>query len=375
MLLKFAVRRMPHLAFLYFFIFMSFVLASCASWGSGSLAKEYYNLGKAYYEMKKYPDSARAFQIAMKLDPRLTVAHVNLVEAVAETGDWEGAWTFLQPLLSKDPHNTVYLKIKAYLLWELHHKEASAELWKSLAKELPADADTQYNFAYVAREEGWSDDEWQALKSYADLGGTKPKAWKLLGKEAVKRHNWTRALQAYQQVVKLDSTDALSYAALSEVYVNLEQFDNAAAALKQAILAEKNAPGAVPSGTAVPTGTPSPTATANPTPLPVPSPSPPEGPPASTSPVPSASASPMAASPSAEKPPTPHEAEWEFQLGTIYLYGMDDYADAIAAYRIAWKAGWTDLKVWHHLVEFPGMPQKERLIGDLRMLGAWEGSS
>ncbi|NNM53173.1 MAG: tetratricopeptide repeat protein [Spirochaetales bacterium] len=355
---------MPLLAFLFLFIFMSFVLASCASWGSGSLAKEYYNLGKAYYEMKKYPDSARAFQIAMKLAPRLTVAHVNLVEAVAETGDWEGAWTFLQPLLSKDPHNTVYLKIKAYLLWELHHKKASAELWKNLAKELPADADTQYNFAYVAREEGWSEDEWQALKTYADLGGTKPKAWKLLGKEAVKRHNWTRALQAYQQVVKLDASDALSYAALSEVYVNLEQFDNAAGALKQAILAEKNTPAATPLATA------SPTPAASPTPPPLPTPPPSQVPAPNTSPNPTTSPA-----PSPEKPPTPHEAEWEFQLGTIYLYGMDDYADAIAAYRIAWKAGWTDLKVWHHLVDFPGMPQKERLIGDLRTMGAWEGSS
>ncbi len=372
MLLKFAVKRRPYLAFLFLFIFMSFVLASCATWGSGSLAKEYYNLGKAYYEMKKYPDSARAFQIAMKLDPRLTVAHVNLVEAVAETGDWEGAWTFLEPLLSKDPHNTVYLKIKAYLLWELHHKRSSAELWKSLAKDLPADADTQYNFAYVAREEGWSEDEWQALKTYADLGGTKPKAWKLLGKEAIKRHNWTRALQAYQQVVKLDTSDALSYAALSEVYVNLEQFDNAAAALKQALLAEKNASTASPPATASPLATASPTPTFVPPPSPSPGSSPNASLGSSTSPSPLATPS---ASPSSEKPPTPHEAEWEFQLGTIYLYGMDDYADAIAAYRTAWKAGWTDLKVWHHLVDFPGMPQKERLIGDLRTLGAWEGSS
>ena len=380
--MKFTLKKLSYLAFLWVFLVTSLILASCASWSNGALAKEYYNLGNAYYTLKKYPESARAFQIAMKLDPRLTVAHVNLVEALGEQGDWDGAWEFLQPLLKKDPKNTIYLKIQAYLLWERKDKDASAELWKSLAKELPADTDTQYNFAYVAHEEGWENDEWNALKAYADLGGTKPQAWKLLGKEAFKRRNWNRALQAYQQVVKLDTTDAVSYAQLSQVYVNLEQFDNAASALKQALQAEKNAP----SPTSTPTSTPFSQAVSSPlpgpTPVPPPIPTPLSSPEATTSPTPTStplaspgSTAPASASPAQapEKPPTAHEAEWSFQLGTIYLYGMDDYSDAIAAYREAWHAGMTDLKVWQHLVNFPGMPQKERLIGDLRTLGL-EGS-
>ena len=97
--------------FLFFIVFSTFT--SCATWNSGpNLAKEYYNLGQAYFDLKKYSDSARAYKIAMSLDPTLHVAQINLVRALAEQNDLDGAWNFLQPLLKKDPHNYVLLRSK-----------------------------------------------------------------------------------------------------------------------------------------------------------------------------------------------------------------------------------------------------------------------
>jgi tetratricopeptide (TPR) repeat protein len=370
------------------------MLNSCATWNSGpNLAKEYYNLGQAYFDLKKYADSARAYKIAMSLDPTLHVAQINLVRALAEQNDLDGAWNFLQPLLQKDPDNFVLLKVRAYLLWLRGKKEESSQLWKELAAKLPADAETQFNFAYVANKEGWKDEEWQALNRYADLGGQEPRAWNMLGLQALEREKWNKALQAYTQVTKIDPKDAQAFADLSKVYVNLERFDDAAKALKTAIKVEDaNAqtaaapattgasssnpvPGAPPNTvtTQQPQGTTSQTPSEHPSGTsgtPVASP-PPAGTSSEVPGTPTTTTPAGAAGAASSAPVGAHKAEWSYRLGTILLYGLEDYPGAIEAFRTAWNAGWKDQKIWKKLLAVPDLPQKTRLEGDLTTLGVF----
>jgi tetratricopeptide (TPR) repeat protein len=122
-------------------------LLSCAS-GAAS-AEEYYSLGMAYFDQKKYAEAEKWLNRARAMDRTRNASEYTLGRIAFERQDYEGALAHFEKILRLDPKNTTALKAAAYTLIRLGRVEG-AELYYGRLLELnPEGADNGYSYAVV----------------------------------------------------------------------------------------------------------------------------------------------------------------------------------------------------------------------------------
>lgn len=298
-------------------------LLSCQSVETSSLlAKEYYNLGNAYFEMKKYAEAARAYKTAMEFQPTLQIAAMNLIRCLAEQGDAAGALGLLKKLEEKNPGNLNLLKTEAYLLYLKEDKKESWALWKDLAARLPGDADTQYNAAIAAQDQKETEKAQGYLETYKKLDGKNAAAYLLAGDLHKGNKQWREAETDYRKAAELDKENPLILQSLGDILTISALYGDAVDIYQQAItLSEKNA--------AVNTDR-------------------------KTSEKKTVTVGPLV-----------------FQVAKIQLQAMEDYESALKTFQKAWKKGFTDQNSWKKLLDVPDLYEKVRLMADLKSLGIY----
>lgn len=306
-----------------FFLFLILSLSSCQSVETSTLlAKEYYNLGNSYFEMKKYAEAARAYKAALEFQPTLKIAAMNLVRCLAEQGDAAGALILVKKMEDKDPGNLNLLKTEAYLLYLKGDKKESWALWKDLASRLPGDADTQFNAAIAAQDQKETDKARSYLEKYGLLDGKNAAAYLLAGDLHKAEKNWIEAESDYRKAQSLDKENPLVLQSLAEVLVTLELYGEAVDTYRQCVdLSEKNA-------------------SAN------------------------------TERKNSDKKTVP-SAPLIFLMAKIQLQAMEDYDAAWISFQAAWKKGFTDQSAWKKLLDVPDLFEKVRLQADLKSKGIY----
>jgi tetratricopeptide (TPR) repeat protein len=122
-------------------------LLSCAS-GAAS-AEEYYSLGMAYFDQKKYAEAERWLNRARAVDRTRNASEYTLGRIAFERQDYEGALAHFEKILRLDPKNTTALKAAAYTLIRLGRMEGAEIYYGRLLELNPEGADNGYSYAVV----------------------------------------------------------------------------------------------------------------------------------------------------------------------------------------------------------------------------------
>jgi len=180
-----------------FLLGLAILLGSCAtSIPGGNLAEEYYNLGNGWYEQKKYDLAATAYQKALRWNPELQVATMNLARTKAEIGDIDGALSLLDSLAEAGTKNLVISQYRAWLRGKKDGPAAAADLYVALAQELPGDAATLYNAGLCLNAAQRYEEAADYLARWKVLDGKLPKGlWALA--EALEATGSQQAPQAW----------------------------------------------------------------------------------------------------------------------------------------------------------------------------------
>ena len=292
-------------------LLVAFTLAGCTSTPPGkALGDEYYNLGNAWFELKKYDQAARAYQSALTWNPDLKVAALNLARSKAELGDADGALDLLGTLGTSDQDNLVVAQYRAWITAKKKGPAAAADLYADLAVRLPGDASTRLNAGLCLRAAGRNSEAVTQLQAWKGLDGKAPAGLSALA-ECLDAVNDPGAADAW-----LDAASALPAGDAKRFPLLVSR----AKALEKADL----------SGDAAQTWA-------------------------------DALALPASASPG--------WGEAQFRRGALLLLKIEDYPNGSQSLLDAWKSGYKDSAAWKALLADPDLKFTVKLQADLQLAG------
>jgi tetratricopeptide (TPR) repeat protein len=275
-----------------------------------ALADEYYNLGNAWFDLKKYDQAARAYRIALDWNPELKIASLNLARTRAELGDNAGALEVIGPLADSDPDNLVVAQYRAWLTGRLHGLAAAADLYASLALRLPGDAATQFNAGVSLAAAGRDSEALTALQTWKGLDGKGAEGLAALAALFDKTGSTDGAAAWLDAALAFPESDARRFAPLAARAQDLE-----AAELYGDAVAAWDAALALP--------------------------------------------------PAADQ----NRGEAQFRRGSLLLLRIEDYDSGLKGVLEAWKAGYRDPAAWKRLTDSPDLKTSARLEADLKLAG------
>lgn len=275
-----------------------------------ALADEYYNLGNDFFDLKKYDKAARAYQTALKWNPELKIATVNLARTKAELGDTAGALALLGPVAESDPENLVVAQYLAWLTAKQGGTAAAADLYADFARRLPGDATVQFNAGLSLRA---AQKPQEALAAF--------RAWKALdGKSAA---GLTALAELLEETASEGAADAWYDAAASYPENDPKRFAPLARRA-QALEAARLFGDAVQTWDGA-----------------------------------------LALPSSADQ----QRGEALFRRGSLLLLQIEDYQAGSQGVIDAWKAGYKDAEAWKSLRTNPALKFTARLEADLKLAG------
>jgi tetratricopeptide (TPR) repeat protein len=286
------------------------LLTSCTTVPSKALADEYYNLGNAWFDLKKYDLAAAAYQKAATWNPDLKIAVLNWARARAESGDAAGALQLLTPLAASDPDNLIVAQYRAWLTAKDQGAAAAADQYTALAAKLPGDANTLFNAGLCLKAAKRNDEALAMLTAWQTIDGKNPAGMAALA-ELTAAADPAKAADAWLAAVQaMPEGDAKRFAPMM--------------ARAKALEAAKLYGDAVQVWTAA------------------------------------------LALPAADDQA---RGEAQFRLGSLYLLQIEDYQQGLTALLAAWKAGYTDKDAWKNLRGDPSLKFGVRLEADLKLAG------
>jgi tetratricopeptide (TPR) repeat protein len=158
-------------------------LISCAT-PSGTFvrAEEYFSIASAYFDLGKYPEAARWFNLARKNKKTEKAAEYYLGRVDFMLGDYESSALRFERLLEDDPSNATVIRAAAYARLKAREWDKALELFSRLEALLPETPDARYNYALALSLAGRYEESIDKLKPYAERNPSERDALLLLGR-------------------------------------------------------------------------------------------------------------------------------------------------------------------------------------------------
>lgn len=145
---------------LFFFILAVFcaVLSSCIT---AAAAEEYYSIGTAYYELKKFDEAEKWFTKASGIKKTMHASEYNLGRIAYEAGRYDDAAGYFARVIKSDPKNAMALRAAAYTEIMRGNFAKADEYYIKVMELEPESSDDGYNHALVL----------YAMKKYGEAEG------------------------------------------------------------------------------------------------------------------------------------------------------------------------------------------------------------
>ena len=114
-----------------------------------NIACEYYNIAKAYSELKKYDKAIEYYKLAMRDKNLKAGAYYQLGRMYALSGNWNEAEKVFLNLLKRDSENLAIKKSLAYIFALNGKTEKSLEMYSRLFQDNPDDSEILVNYIAV----------------------------------------------------------------------------------------------------------------------------------------------------------------------------------------------------------------------------------
>ena len=203
------------------------------------LAKEYYNIGNAFYELGKTEEAVEYYRRAIELDRTLLKANYNLARAYIEQKEYDQGIAILDILLKKDPENTMILETLGYACFKKGDFVLAREYYEKVLEVNELDESSLYNLGLLSQAEG---KEAEALDYYLRLYKVNPEGnvLKKLGEIYASSGDNEKAIAYYEEYLTKNASDIDANLAVKDLYMNeayyskaLERLDNLTAQVKE----------------------------------------------------------------------------------------------------------------------------------------------
>ena len=189
-------------------VLAAIVLAACSTNPTvRELAKEYVNLGNAYFENGDLARSFELFERAIELDPSVIAASYNAARVQIERGQITAAIDLLQQLLRDDPDNVIYRETLAYAWYRRGDLPTALDTYRQVRASAPGLVRAAYNMAQIQLEfeRAWS--AYHTLSATAESARDDAEYQVLLGDAAWAVRQQTAAVRALQDALVAEADD------------------------------------------------------------------------------------------------------------------------------------------------------------------------
>ncbi|MDR0448355.1 MAG: tetratricopeptide repeat protein [Treponema sp.] len=217
--------------------FFSIIFISCLS--SAVKAEEFFALGTAFFELKKYSDAEIWFLKAKNHPSTKVASEYNLGRIAYETGRYRDAENYFERVLHIDKENIIALKAAAYTCIRLEELDRAEKYYKRILDLVPESYDEGYNYALVLSALGKAKEAENVLVKYNNTEN--PKALLIIAR-AQKQQGKPEAADAYNASLLKDDDPAVrvEYAAyLAETGLSTKALEEYKKALESSKLSEE----------------------------------------------------------------------------------------------------------------------------------------
>ena len=131
----------------FLFIIISFSICGCAS--QATSAEEYFSIGMAYFELKKFEEAEMWLNRARQADRTMTASTYNLGRLAFERQKYDEAAKYFEDILKLDPLNVHALRAASYTRIKTGELEIADMHYAKLLTLVPESSDDGYNHALV----------------------------------------------------------------------------------------------------------------------------------------------------------------------------------------------------------------------------------
>ncbi|MFA6507073.1 MAG: tetratricopeptide repeat protein [Treponemataceae bacterium] len=129
-------------------------------------AEEYFSIASAYFDLGKYTEAERWFNLARLHEKTRFASEYNLARIAFQKNESEDAARRFENLLTHDPSNAMVLRAAAYSWMKAEKWDKALGLFERIADMLPETEDARYNFALALSSAGRLEEAVEKIKPY-----------------------------------------------------------------------------------------------------------------------------------------------------------------------------------------------------------------
>lgn len=207
--------------------FLVLLLSACRSSPQREeLARDYYNVGNAYFDLGQFDNAEEFYGRALELDSTINQAVFNLARTHLEIGNYRKSLKLLNQLLEKDSENVMVLEMIAYGYYKMSKTEEALSYYRLILDINAYNERALYNLGLLEKDK----ENWSVSRSYLERLlelDDKPEYRELLAELAFADGDVERAISLYESILLDDKGSYDTYEALKDLYLGTEQYYSA----------------------------------------------------------------------------------------------------------------------------------------------------
>ncbi len=222
-------------------VLAALILGSCVTSVSGKdLAKEYYNLGNAYFGIKKYKEAIEFYQKTLEFDEYASKASFNMAYSHIALGNADEALKILTTLLERDPRNTALFGLIAYAQHLKGDDDSAIVSYQNIIAIQPDDKDALYNLGIIYWKKKAYDKAESYFLSLVKAGTGDAQVLNSLGTMFLEEQKPKEAAGFLNQYLEVKPEDVTAYLTLAKAYTDLKQYLKALETYEKAIAVDSS---------------------------------------------------------------------------------------------------------------------------------------
>jgi tetratricopeptide (TPR) repeat protein len=199
------------------------------------IARALRNRGMAFARTKNYGEASRLLREALRLNPRLSTAHVDLGIIASEQGRVEEAIREFRSALAIDPKSaSAQASLGKVLLRTQHAEEGLRALRAAIALE-PSRASHRLDMGRGLFTLGRLQEALGEFRAAADLDPNNPGAHRYLGDLMIRQKDYASAERALRTAIRLEPESATTHALLGGALSAQNKLDESLSVLQTAV--------------------------------------------------------------------------------------------------------------------------------------------
>jgi len=134
-----------------YIVFILYSLFGCVtdSLSKQELAKEYYNIGNAYWGVNKHEKALTYYKKALELDKNMIKTSYNLARLYIDMNNYEKAISILNSIIKQDTDNIMILETLGYIHYLQGNVEKAEKIYVEILRKAPKRVNSLFNYARI----------------------------------------------------------------------------------------------------------------------------------------------------------------------------------------------------------------------------------